>query len=86
MEKDHKIIIQNMDGTTNEVNFITYLVNDDKSHVYMVYSKGEVGANQGDLVCYISRIIKDGQIKLLGIQTDEEWQEAIQLLKKVANA
>ena len=86
MEEKERIIVQNPDGTTMEVELVTFLLNDDKSHTYLVYSKGELSGNEGEEVIYISRVIKDGQVKLLGIQTDEEWQEVQSLLKKIANA
>lgn len=86
MEEKEMIVIQNSDGTTIEVEFITYLVSDDQTAKYLVYSKGEkMGDN--DEVIYISKFIKDGEVfKLQEIASDEEWLNVQKLLKKIANA
>ena len=84
---DEKIIIQNDDGTTAEVEVITYLVNEDKSNIYLVYSKGEIEADTSDEIIYVSKVVKDGNIlKLSAISDDIEWDNVQKLLKKIANA
>ena len=55
-EEKNMVVIKNSDGTTTEVELITYLLSDDNISLYMVYSKGEeTGVNQ-DEVIYISKI------------------------------
>ena len=85
-EEKNMITVINSDGSTMEVELITYLIADDNISLYMVYSKGEVtGVNQ-DEVIYISRIIKKGnEIELHGISDDNEWANVQNLLKKIAN-
>lgn len=87
MEDKSKVVIQNVDGSTMEVEIVTYLVNDDKSCSYLVYSKGEHMGDNNDEVIYISKIVKDGDVmKLTDISDDEEWSQVQRLLKKIANA
>ncbi len=87
MDDKKNVVIQNADGSTMEVELITYLVSDDKSRTYLVYSKGEKNGIEEDEVIYISKIEKDGQIlKLQGLKDDAEWTEVQVLLKKIANA
>ena len=85
-EEKNMITVINSDGSTMEVELITYLIADDNVSLYMVYSKGEItGVNQ-DEVIYISRITKDGnEIELHGISDDNEWANVQNLLKKIAN-
>ena len=86
-EEKNMVVIKNSDGTTTEVELITYLLSDDNISLYMVYSKGEeTGVNQ-DEVIYISKITKeDNFIKLHGISDDKEWEDVQLLLKKIANS
>jgi len=85
-EEKNMITVKKSDGSTMEVELITYLIADDNVSLYMVYSKGEItGVNQ-DEVIYISRITKDGnEIELHGISDDNEWANVQNLLKKIAN-
>ena len=86
MEKK-MITIQNSDGTTSDVELITYLFNDDNTSHYIVYSKGEMSGDQGDEIIYISRIVKEGDvISIEEIMDDNEWSNVQNLLKKIANA
>ena len=41
MDDKEMIIIESNDGTKSEVELVTYLVSEDKSNKYIVYSKGE---------------------------------------------
>lgn len=86
MEKK-MITIQNSDGTTYDVELITYLFSDDQTLHYIVYSKGEMSGDQGDEIIYISRIVKEGDvISIEEIMDDNEWSNIQNLLKKIANA
>lgn len=81
------ITIQNSDGTTYDVELITYLFSDDQTLHYIVYSKGEMSGDQGDEIIYISRIVKEGDvISIEEIMDDNEWSNVQNLLKKIANA
>ena len=87
MEDKNKVVVQNIDGSTMEVEVVTYLVSDDKSSSYLVYSKGERMGSNNDEVIYISKIVNDGEImKLTDISDDNEWSQVQRLLKKIANA
>lgn len=85
MDENKKVIIQNPDGTTMEVNLVTYLIREGNTGSYLVYSKGEkVGID--DEIIYISKIIVSGSIyQLEEIVDDNEWKEVQGLLKKIAN-
>ena len=86
-EEKEKVVVQNSDGSKSKVELITYLISDDNTKSYIVYSKGEITGADQDEVIYISRIEKDGELlKLKGIADDEEWASVQVLLKKIANA
>ena len=81
------IIIKNSDGTSLEVELITYLFSDDGQKNYVVYSKGEITGAEKDEVIYISKIINDGsQLVIEEITDDAEWANVQTLLKRIANA
>ena len=86
MEKK-TIVIEKKDGTTMEVEVITYLISDDKKNHYLVYSKGEKSGNDGDEVIYISKITKENEtLQIEEITDDSEWSNVQLLLKKIANS
>jgi len=86
MEKKN-IIIKNNDGTSLEVELITYLFSDDGQSNYVVYSKGEITGAEKDEVIYVSKIINDGsQLVIEEIIDDAEWANVQTLLKRIANA
>ncbi len=81
------IIIKNSDGTSLEVELITYLFSDDGQKNYVVYSKGEINGAEKDEVIYVSRIINDGtKLIIEEIVDDDEWANVQTLLKRIANA
>jgi len=87
MEDNKKVVIQNSDGSTVEVELVTYLVNDDCSKAYIVYSKGEKNGAEEDEIIYISRVESAGDNKkLIDITDDNEWASVQKMLKKIANA
>jgi uncharacterized protein YrzB (UPF0473 family) len=87
MDTKEMIYIQNSDGSKEEVELVTYLISDDNTKSYLVYSKGEKTGVEEDEVIYISRVVYDGAIiKLQEIEDDTEWSEVQRLLKKIANA
>ena len=87
MEEKEMIQIQNPDGTSLDVEIITYLFSDDNQKTYLVYSKGETTGVESDEVIYISKINKeDNKYKLENITDDTEWSDVQKLLKKIANA
>jgi len=86
MEEKEMIIIKNNDGSEMEVELVTYLISDDQTKTYLVYSKGEKSGVEDDEVIYISKIIQNGDVlKLEEITDDNEWNEVQKLLKKIAN-
>lgn len=87
MQEKEMVIIENPDGSTMEVELITYLMSDDQLNTYLVYSKGEKSGVDEDEVIYVSKVIEDGEThKLEEIVDDNEWAEVQKLLKKIANA
>lgn len=86
MEEKEIVILENSDGSTMEVELITYLIGEDQVNTYLVYSKGEKTGAEEDEVIYISKIIQDGKVlKVSEITDDNEWLEVQKLLKKIAN-
>lgn len=85
---DKKMVrIKNSDGSTIEVELVTYLMSEDQQTNYIVYSKGEKSGGEGDEVIYISRIVNNsGTLEIEEITNDEEWANVQTLLKKIANA
>lgn len=87
MDNKEKIVVQNVDGTTMEVELVTYLISEDNTKTYLVYSKGEKNGIEEDEVIYISKVTEDANVlKLNEITDDSEWTEVQKLLKKIANA
>lgn len=87
MEEKEMVVIQNADGTKLEVELVTYLISDDNTSKYIVYSKGEKTGAESDEVIYISKIVSTGDVlKLSEITDDNEWGIVQNLLKKIANA
>lgn len=86
MEKE-MIEIVSTNGSTEQVEVITYLISEDGQSKYLVYSKGETQGEEQDHVIYISKMISDNDTyKLEEITNDEEWTSVQHLLKKIANA
>ena len=88
MDNENTVLIKNVDGTTMEVKIITYLISDDRTKTYIVYSKGEQVGSELDYVIYISRVNKNesGELILSEIEDANEWSMVQQILKKIANA
>ena len=81
------VVIENSDGSTMDVELITYLETDDQQKHYIVYSKGEISGDEGDEVIYISRIVNNGETLIIEEIKDElEWANVQLLLKKIANS
>lgn len=87
MDEKEMITIKNNDGSTMDVELVTYLISDDRSKNYIVYSKGEKTGVEADEVIYISRVVKNGEsLEIEEIVDDNEWADVQRLLKKIANA
>ena len=87
MEEKEMVKIQNVDGTTLDVELLTYLISDDNQKTYFVYSKNEKTGVDADEVIYIAKVKKEDNIFKTEVITDEtEWTAVQQLLKKIANA
>ena len=86
MSEKEMVVIENNDGSTMEVELVTYLISEDQMNTYLVYSKGEKNGALEDEVIYISKIIEEGEIlKLEEIVDEDEWTEVQKLLKKIVN-
>ncbi len=86
MEEKEIIMIESPTGETLKAELVTYLVSEDKTKIYIVYTTNEKEENE-DQVIYISRIVAstDNSIKVEEITDDEEWLNVQKLLKKIAN-
>ena len=87
MDDKKMITIQNIDGTSFEVQLLTYLTSDNSENKYIVYSKGEKVDNTTDQIIYVSKLVTgdDGKTSIVEIVDDNEWADVQKLLKKVAN-
>ena len=86
MEDKKKVVIQKNDGSTMEVDLVTYLVNDDSSKAYLVYSKGEKSGAEEDEIIYISKVdSRDEILHLSDISDNNEWASVQKMLKQIAN-
>ena len=86
MDKN-KVTIENQDGTTKEVELITYLISEDHKNHYIVYSKGETTGDNGDEIIYISKIVNNKNVvHIEEIKDETEWSTVQLLLKKIANS
>ncbi len=87
MDTKTMIKIQDSNNAVTDAELVTYLVSEDNTKTYVVYSKGEKYGTDGDEIIYISRFISDdGVLKLEEITDDVEWLDVQKLLKKIANA
>ena len=87
MEEKEKVIIENSDGTKIEVELVTYLISDDRTNKYIVYTKGEKMGENDDEIIYISKLVSETDgLKITEIVDDNEWLDVQRLLKKIANA
>ena len=87
MDTKEKITIINNDGSKNDVELVTYLISEDNTNIYLVYSKNEISGVEEDEIIYISKVVVDGgTLKLEEITDDKEWLLVQALLKKIANA
>ncbi len=85
--KNKTIKIENSDGSTLEVELVTYLISDDQKTCYLVYSKGEKSGNENDEIIYISKVNpNNGSLVLEEIKDDSEWSNVQLLLKRIANS
>ena len=86
MKEKNKVVIQKNDGATMEVELVTYLVNDDSSKAYLVYSKGEKSGAEDDEIIYISKVDSKGDVlQISDINDDNEWASVQKMLKQIAN-
>ncbi|MBQ9019313.1 MAG: DUF1292 domain-containing protein [Bacilli bacterium] len=87
MKEKQMVTIKNTDGTSFEVELLTYLHSEDNQNTYIVYSKGEIVNEVNDEIVYISKLITndDNTMSITEIVDDNEWLAVQSLLKKVAN-
>lgn len=87
MGDKNMVVMQNDAGVKTEAELVTYLINDDHTGAYVVYSKGEKVGEENDEIIYISKIVSNGPVmQTKEIVDDNEWLDVQRLLKKIANA
>ena len=86
MKEEKKImsVIQE-DGSIDEVEILVTFEFTDTKKSYVVYTKNETD-EKGNVTVYASSIIENEteDIKLGGIETDEEWDRIKEVLKSLA--
>ena len=84
MEEQKMITINTLDGTKEEVEVIIVFQFNDSKKEYMVYTKNEVDES-GNVTIYVSEVLREnGEIKLGGVATDEEWLKIKDVLRELA--
>lgn len=83
-DKKSIITINKLDGTVEEVEeVISFEFNDTKKR-YIVYTKNEMDES-GNVTIYVTEVVQEnGETKLIGISTDEEWNKIKDVLRKLA--
>lgn len=85
MKEEKKImsVIQE-DGSIDEVEILVTFEFTDTKKSYVVYTKNEVD-EKGNVTVYASSIIENEEdVKLGGIDTEEEWNRIKEVLKSLA--
>ena len=86
MKEEKKImsVIQE-DGSIDEVEILVTFEFTDTKKSYVVYTKNEVD-EKGNITVYASSIIESEtqDVKLGGIETEEEWNRIKEVLKSLA--
>ena len=84
--EDKKAIIENSDGTVNQIEILTYLKSTDGLKNYAVYHANETQGLEEDHIIYISKLALVGnRLQLIEIEDNAEWLEVQSLLKPIAN-
>ncbi len=84
MEEKKMITINKLDGTKEDVEVIIVFQFNDSKKEYMVYTKNEVDES-GNVTIYVSEVLREnGEIKLGGVATDEEWLKIKDVLRELA--
>ena len=74
---EDKIKIIKSDGSSFDAFLVTFLVNDDKTKRYVVYSKNESYGPENNKIIYISKLLKEDENYYVSeIVEDEEWVTA----------
>lgn len=84
-ETKRKIMsIVSEDGSVEEVEVIIAFEFKDTKKEYVVYTKNERDEN-GNITVYVSNINREsGKPKLLGVESDEEWNRIKDVLRELS--
>lgn len=87
MEEKKLLKITNMDGTQDSVEVIIAFQFNDNQKEYIVYTKNELDA-AGNVTIYVSELLKseNSEVKLGGIESDEEWARIKDVLRKLSKS
>jgi uncharacterized protein YrzB (UPF0473 family) len=78
------VTINKLDGTKEEVEVIIVFQFNDTKKEYMVYTKNEMD-DSGNITIYVSEVIRNGEeVKLAGVETDDEWLKIKDVLRELA--
>lgn len=84
IEANKKMIIVNEDGTKEEVELMFAFEFNDTKKEYAVYTRNEKDEN-GNITIYVSSVIRsDDQVRLGGIESDEEWSRIKDVLRELS--
>ena len=84
MEDKKMMSIINEDGQTEEVEVILAFEFKDNKKEYVVYTKNEKDEN-GNVTVYVSNVDRsNGEPKLLGIDSESEWERIKDVLRELS--
>ena len=81
---DKKMVVVNEDGTKEEVELLFAFEFNDTKKEYAVYTQNEKDES-GNSTIYVSSVLRDGeQVRLGGIESDEEWSKIKDVLRELS--
>lgn len=84
MEEKQIMSIVNENGETEEVEVVLAFEFKDNKKEYVVYTKNEKDEN-GNVTVYVSNVDRSqGEPKLMGVESDEEWTRIKDVLRELS--
>jgi len=86
MEEKKVMRIVSEDGSTEEVEVVFAFEFKDNKKEYVIYTKNERDEDN-NITVYVSNVDRsDGNAKLLGVESEEEWNRIKDVLRELAKS
>lgn len=86
MEEKKTMRIVSEDGATEEVEVVFAFEFKDNKKEYVIYTKNERDEDN-NITVYVSNVDRtDGNAKLLGVESEEEWNRIKDVLRELAKS